>query len=578
MRALTDSSTRAFRELWATDPKRAAQWVSNVAAHAHVETPAVKALNAMLQVDAAELDRSGLQKLAESHPELQTPLGSLQAARGNTLGWSDHAHLDAPVFTGTVTVDDDQVKLSTPLGAFTLATPPGQWGSKWAAEVGAFNGTVVTVRGWPDEANGAIAVESFGPGDGGGYLQGRVTRTPDGQIAIQERPGKLVRITDAQLSARLEKFMRVAFILPGEPLATRKDDGTLDWHYDGNPGGYYMLTKLNPGEDSIYDADTPFEKTHVQATWGRFSPDRLGQRVFVYGAIADEHEGVVTDRVRKFTASWVSEPILPAWQKAAEAKGKELEVTKDPDAAVRALDPELQLLSPKGGFEPELDVLAQAMRLAEAWGVSKKNVTLVKQVDKHRRVQQDYRVGSKLASGPLDADGKKHGRWSEYVKDDATGKDVAALQGRYEHGQREGIWVQLADGRPVNAWQFENGKLKAAGHVDDQLRPHGAWTLVGRDGLHDGGEGEYEHGVRVRDWWYYQPGTSDYERVEVYHPNGRLAAEGSTEVAVVAGEKVDVRVGDWKLYDESGHHVRTLKYTADELIDGGTGEKVGGAS
>ncbi len=572
---LTNDSTRAFRELWKNDPLRAAQWVSNVAAHAHVETPAVTQLREVL--GATKFDLGALKKLVEQHPELTQPLGALQASRSATLGWSEQAHLEAPTYTGTVQVKDDQVKLSTPMGELTLATAPGQWHAKWAAEVGAFNGTVVTVRGWPDKTGNALAVESFGPGSGTGYVQGRVTRTPDGAVAIQERPDKLVRITDTTLAAHLEKFMRVAFILPGEAQATPSKGGGLEWKYDGQPEGYYMLTKLNPGDDKLYDADTPFEKTHVQAAAGHFPVDKLGHRVFVFGSIAEEHDGVVTDRVRKFTASWVSEPILPAWQKAAEAKGKELEVEKSPDDAVRALDPRVAVANPTGDFEPPLGPVEQALRLAEAWGVEKKNGALIRhsRSEKKPGTMQHYQVGAKLAEGPVDMEGRKHGKWSEFATD-AAGKREVALQGHYEHGVRQGIWVQLKDGKPENAWQFEHGKLKAAGHVDAELRPHGAWTLVGRDGLHDGGEGEYEHGLRVGDWWYYKPGTSDYERAEVYHRNGVLAAEGKTELTQVGAEKYDVRVGEWRLYDEQGTLIRTVHHTVDELLDGGTGETVGG--
>ncbi len=557
--------------LWKNDPLAAAKWVADLSTQAHAELPGLSKLKELLGLAGASgFDARALTQLAQEHPELRNPLGAIQQARAKTLNWEAQAPMEPPAFTGKVSVQDGQVKLETAGGTFDLAVPAQNvWLARWAAEVGAFKGQVVTVRGWPDTAGKAIAVDGFAPGTEREFVQGRVTRTEDGALAIAVRPDKQVRITHPKLQAKLQDYVRVGFILPGEAKEVQTPKGK-QWVYDQNPDGYYMLTKLNPStlDNSVvrYDADTPFEKTQITTTSGEFPDSKLGERIFVFGRIpeAGEDLGVKppVERIRKFVASWVSEPIQAAWQKSAEALGKSISVEKGPEQLAVTLDPTVK--HPAGTFAPDANVGADPV------GSKSGRVTL-----KDGTVER-WEHGKKLESGPVDEKGLPHGEWQEFAprafhsenKEGAVASEYdVSVKGTYEHGKRQGVWIQFKDGQAKNAWQYEKGQLVAAGHVDDQGRQHGAWTLVAADGLHDGGEGEFNHGLRSDSWWYFKPGTSEYARAEFYDDKGKISFEGDVRAAKVGDQTYQVRIGEWKFYDEAGKVKETKTYGPSDLID-----------
>ena len=571
-----DSSANArLRQLWADAPADAAKWLSSVVEHAHVSVPGLDKLQALLgRIGHSDFDPKALRQHAEENPQLMSFTTALQQTRATTMGWNAEEPIEAPAFTGVVEHDDDQVRLRTAHGTFQLATSnDNTWSSRWAAEVGAFTGQVVTVRGWPDSTNSALAVDGFAPGESGDFVQGRVTLTETGQVAIQVRPGKLVEISDPALAKRLKEYVRVGFILPGKAEATPSANGGTTWRYAGNPDGVFMLTKLNPstldGGVVRYDADTPFEKTLITTEHGEFPDHKLGERIFVYGRIPDAGEDLgvkpPTERVRRFVAKWVSEPIRAAWQKAAETKGETLTVAKgELGAVVGAFDPTKK--SPPGSFAPA------------------GNLTALENIEglRHGAVQQPngllerWERGRKLEEGPVDSKGRPHGEWTElsFSPDGTTaangergGKYETSVKGRYAHGLREGLWVQYRDGAAHNAWKYEGGALVAAGHVDEQGREHGAWTLVSKDGRHDGGEGEFDHGRRTDSWWYFKPGTAQYERAEFYHPNGSISFEGPVRSQKIGEQTYELRVGEWKFFDPDGKLTETKTYRANETID-----------
>jgi hypothetical protein len=61
-----------------------------------------------------------------------------------------------------------------------------------------------------------------------------------------------------------------------------------------------------------------------------------------------------------------------------------------------------------------------------------------------------------ISGGHYDAAGQPHGEWTDW---NDYGYGGAQRRGQYQHGEREGRWVKLLDGKPVCAERYARGKL-----------------------------------------------------------------------------------------------------------------------
>lgn len=463
---------------------------------------------------------------------------------------------DAPVFRGTVVLEDGKARLQTKDGTYDLVTDgEAPWNLRWSGEMMSFLGQTVTVRAQPSTAGQVLQVKEFAPGTSDQFVHGRVLVKGDG-VFINVRPGKQVKVMNEQLAGLLEDWDKVAFILPGDVTYV---DGK--WQFHGTPESVYLLTKLNPGE-GVYYADTPFERVHLTAAknlGGVLPNEKMGQRIFVHGKLLPKPQGSTEPNRRWFEADWLGGGISPAVVAKGEAPTGGVKFS----TAMTAEAPAKLARGEEVAFEPQLPELPRG---------TKTGAFLVGDV------QQRWFEGRKLAEGPVDAQGLPHGEWREFSATPKAGGVNAAgeapfdyvetLRGRYEHGKRVGQWTQIIDGKPANAWQWENGHLVANGHLDAQGRPNDAWTLVAKDGFRDGGEGLYSHGLKVSRWNWYAPGTTDYARAELYHPNGKLAAKGD-QLGVLGDDGVvrTFRRGSWEFFSTDGASLGTVDYGKDTSVD-----------
>ena len=113
-----------------------------------------------------------------------------------------------------------------------------------------FAGRPATIRAYPSEKPGVLAVEEFSPGVQEHFVCGRLSNQ-DGKVGIRVRPDKWVEITDPTLAAGLKTLAQphtgpwggTGVILLGE---VKQEGGK--YSYAGNPENYWMLARANgPG-------------------------------------------------------------------------------------------------------------------------------------------------------------------------------------------------------------------------------------------------------------------------------------------------------------------------------------------
>lgn len=490
---------------------------------------------------------------ADAHGQLSE---TVRAAASKGVSYENLRGPDVPVYRGRVVIEEGEARLKTEAGTFALVTNgAAPWNLRWSGELASFVGQVVTVRAQPSTSGKVLEVREFSPGTSDAFVHGRVLIKGD-DVFINVRPGKQVRVASPELAAVLKDWERTAFILPGE---VRWSADTQEWTFEGGLDSVYLLTKLNPGE-GVYYADTPFERVHlsVSANLGGVLPnEKMGQRIFVHGKLLPKPEGGREPNRRYFEADWVGGGISPAVVARGETAPANL--TFASDTGREPPPPPAEAVA----FEPELAHLPHG---------TKSGLFL------RDGVLERWFEGRKLAQGPVDPAGRPHGEWVELSATPRAGEVSAdgeapfdyaeTLRGSYEHGRRVGQWTQLLEGRPANAWQWEDGRLVANGHLDAEGRPHDAWTLVAADGFRDGGEGIYSHGAKVSRWNWYAEGTTDYARAELYHPNGQLAARGD-ERGVMGDDGVvkTYRVGRWDFFATDGRPLGTVDYRREQQVD-----------
>src|SRR5205814_2970442 len=109
--------------------------------------------------DSEALDAPAAQKVFD-FVESKLSLGTVQAARAATLGWSADERADAPAFTGKLEMQGERVVLTSGGATYQVVNTGNQC---WGTDATAFYGQIVTVKGWPD-GQGRLLAEEFAPG------------------------------------------------------------------------------------------------------------------------------------------------------------------------------------------------------------------------------------------------------------------------------------------------------------------------------------------------------------------------------------------------------------------------------
>jgi hypothetical protein len=203
-----------------------------------------------------------------------------------------------PALTGKISLENGRVYLDSKAGKFEVVNTNGAMNDSThffsASDVQAFNGRVVTVRGWPTEGwqtgqkGGVLAVEEWSPGNSPDFVSGRVKVSGD-SVVISIRPDKQVVVDDPKLKAALKNYDALGVVLPGE--VEKKGD---TWHFKGAPADYYVLagfsatwgTEQRRGDTVSFNMQLAHGKTltcHVPAT--HWDQGHRQQRHYFFGHI-----------------------------------------------------------------------------------------------------------------------------------------------------------------------------------------------------------------------------------------------------------------------------------------------------
>ena len=309
----------------ARTPENFKAWFAEAPADAqtYLKTVAVKTGNvaALTGLDALEKtpDADPAAAITNLYTQVDAAaLAATQAAREVTLGWSANgAPKEPPALSGKLTMEGGLPTLATAIGTFTLkcVNPVG------ANDVTAFNGRVVTVKGWPDatwapgaQTKPSLLVEEFGPGTGG-FVTGRV-KVLNAEVFINVRADKQVHVTEPGLKAALLGYDQLGIVLPGEPELV----GT-EYQYKVAPEGYYVLGGFNTAgtpnlmpDKAVFNLQLAHGKSITcevpRASWDATART---QRHYVYGRFeGTQFKGA---GITPTAGSW-SGP--PSWQRGAE--------------------------------------------------------------------------------------------------------------------------------------------------------------------------------------------------------------------------------------------------------------------
>lgn len=215
-------------------------------------------------------------------------MASVQAARADTLGFTT-SEPEPVLLTGTLAVENGFPVLQTTSGNLRLETP--NWTGKGSNQalyfetnvLQSFAGRAVSVRAYPAEEPGVLAVEAFAPGSGSNFISGRLTNE-NGRIGINVRPGKWVEIRDPAAAAAIgplakerkptDEWAGTGVILPN--VTAKKD--AQGWYLEGGVTDYWMLGRSN-GVGQMEAGHGQKYSVAGTVPW----PENPNQRMLVYG-------------------------------------------------------------------------------------------------------------------------------------------------------------------------------------------------------------------------------------------------------------------------------------------------------
>lgn len=253
-------TTANFNALANAEPLTAAKYLARASAAGGLDAPWKTQLEQLLSTTFEPGARDTALKtfFAQNQAAISAmELAAVQAARVDTLGFTTRE--PEPVhLTGTIGVAADGLAptLTTPEGTFRLEMPNWKVGYGNQAlyfEVNAlqsFNGQVGSVRAYPTDQPGVLAVEEFSPSSSPHFTSGRLS-LENGKLGINVRPGKWVEVRDPAIAAALSPLAKArnpndgwagtGVILPG---TTAKQDAQ-GWYLEGPVTDYWMLARSN---------------------------------------------------------------------------------------------------------------------------------------------------------------------------------------------------------------------------------------------------------------------------------------------------------------------------------------------
>ena len=287
--------------LWKQEPQTAADWLVRYSKNSGVQSEKLSALQQVLQStfeaptarDAALLEFLGKNADIVSAMEL----GALQTARADTLGFTVVTKPVPATLTGTVAVENGLPMLVTADGKFKVDSPNWQGSLQYkyfeANALQAFNGRTVTVRAWPTDTPGLLAVEEFAPGTSPDFVSGRLSIDANGKVGVRVRTDKWVEIRDPELASRIKTMAHdesgmtngTGVIMPGK--VTQEGD---KYFFEGKPNDdFWMLSKTLPGQPTTLQVGHGLTRPF---TGDVTVPDASG-RILVFGHIAEDRSTIL---------------------------------------------------------------------------------------------------------------------------------------------------------------------------------------------------------------------------------------------------------------------------------------------
>ncbi len=209
-----------------------------------------------------------------------------------------------------------------------------------------------------------------------------------------------------------------------------------------------------------------------------------------------------------------------------------------------------------------------------------------------------YSMGTKIAEGVYDEEGRRQGFWKEFYPD-----GTLMSEGKYENDEKVGTWkYYFEDGRLEQIGAYLKGNPNGAWkwyYPNQQLRKQEEWfrgerdgnmieydslgnTLVRgsyREGLPEGrwiitindlrAQGNYRDGLETGTWeFFYENDQLMYKgdfidgvangRHSKYYFNGQVKEQGNYDYGV--------KIGTWTRYKENGDVLLTITYNSGEEV------------
>jgi hypothetical protein len=254
----------------------------------------------LISADQADALKKAAELKTDAFAKADVPLDALFGAAPVTL--SDNPTAALPVVHGRLTVErgervqrgeqgyrewpDLKLSLKTEDGrTFALESDNNNRNDIFqfvpGTDVMAFAGQDVSLRGFIDEAGGALRVTEFAPGRMEDFVSGRVAVSGD-DVFVRARGRGNVAITDPALKAELRQHNNLGVIIEG------KTEGRL---LAGAPKEYWMLVKFTqaptPGAggklSGPIEAATSTTRTTVELDADQAKNVEVGDRMYVLG-------------------------------------------------------------------------------------------------------------------------------------------------------------------------------------------------------------------------------------------------------------------------------------------------------
>lgn len=315
----SQKTTADLATLWSADPRAAAQWVTDVAAKTGLQVDGLAEVKAILAAGDG-FDAAALKELPTRKPQLLSlsldGLGTLQAARTNTLGWSTDERKAAPVLTGTVRDVNGAISLETSFGTFSVQNAAHTMGG---TDMRAFAGSTVSARGWPS-VNGSLTVEEFAPGGSTDFTSGRLAPDPKtAQPGVWVSDTKFVQFETPEQAKAYAAFAKPppyggsGVLIAGKVAEEKAADGSTTFRLQGaNPDLYLLGGYLSKGATGHLQVQTAHGSyVPVIGEEAKLMQPSASGRFYLFGHAASAAE-VAAAGLPAGTAAFVAKAVTAA--------------------------------------------------------------------------------------------------------------------------------------------------------------------------------------------------------------------------------------------------------------------------